>query len=65
MHTTWNTLQSLLGTIRMANAAVVSWKEQTELVDLDSIRLQVAALMRKIDFPNGDYQNSGWKRKFI
>lgn len=65
MHTTWNTLESLLGAIRMANAAVVSWKEQTELVDLDSIRLQVAALMRKIDFPNGDYQNSGWKRNFI
>ena len=65
IHTTWNTLESQNGARRMASAAAAYWQEDSEVVSLEWARVELSAVMRKIDFPNGDYINSGWKRKFL
>ncbi len=65
MHTTWNTLESQNGACRMTRVAATCWEEKTEVVSVSGARIELAKVIRKIDFPNGDYQNSGWKRKFI
>jgi hypothetical protein len=65
VHTTWNSLETIWGMIRLVNSAVINWTEDTECVNLDQLRIELATIIRKIDFPDGEYQRSGWKQKFM
>ena len=65
IQTTWNTLESQYGATKMISAAAVYWEETTEVGSIEWARMELLAVLRKIDFPDGDYLNSGWKRKFI
>ena len=65
MHTTWNTLETMWGMMRLVNSAVINWTEDSECGNLDQMRIELATVMRKIDFPDGEYLNSGWRRNFL
>jgi N-acetyl-beta-hexosaminidase len=65
IHTTWNTLESQNGTSRMTSASIAFWEEKTEVIRVEQARMELATVLRKIDFPNGEYSNSGWKRRFL
>ena len=58
MHTTWHTIQQPRGMIYVWYDAVLSWNN--DLVDGEHMTLETAALLRKVDFVNGDYEGAGF-----
>ncbi len=60
MQTTWNTAQTLNGVWALAYSAALNWGEAEFHKNRAVDGCVIASMLRKLDFPNGDYQNSGW-----
>lgn len=62
MHTTWQTVAS--GFQSLALSATSCWKEETAMPDqfYYDHHAYLANVMRKLYFPNGEYENCGWTK---
>ena len=65
MHTTWNSIGSLRGMWALAYSAALNWGETVFNPDKPRQGNEVATILRKLDFPNGNYENSGWMKNQI
>jgi len=60
LHTTWNTIANLYGFWHLAYSAALCWGETVfNPLHVAYQGNELVAIMRKIDFPNGNYENSG------
>lgn len=65
MHTTWQSIGSVRGMWALAYSAALNWGETVFNPDKPRQGNEVAAVLRKLDFPNGNYENSGWTKNQI
>lgn len=65
MHTTWQSIGSIKGMWALAYSAALNWGETVFKSDKARQGIEIANILRKLDFPNGNYQNSGWTKNQI
>jgi hypothetical protein len=65
MHTTWQSIGSIKGMWALAYSAALNWGEAVFKSDKARQGIEIANILRKLDFPNGNYQNSGWTKNQI
>ena len=66
LHTTWHHIGTHSGVWGLAHSAASGWGEAVfNYSHLAYQGNEVASILRKLDFPNGNYDNSGWTRKQI
>ena len=65
LHTTWQSIGSIGGMWALAYSAALSWGSASFKSDCSYQGIEVATILRKLDFPNGNYENSGWMKNQI
>ena len=65
IHTTWQSINSRKGMWALAYSAALNWGETVFHPDKSRQGIEIASVLRKLDFPNGNYENSGWMKNQI
>ena len=65
IHTTWDTLRSSKGMRALMYSASLNWGELDYNVNHSYHSCEIASLLRKLAFSNGEYENCGWEKKQI
>ena len=63
LHTTWNTLQTMRGLRAAAYSAALSWNKAEFKAKPEYQGCEIGALLRKLDFPHGEYADCGWMKQ--
>lgn len=64
LHTTWQSIASMGGMLCLVYSAALSWGTASSKHDAYQA-IEVATILRKLVFPNGNYENSGWTKNQI
>ncbi|MBQ5926320.1 MAG: family 20 glycosylhydrolase [Clostridia bacterium] len=65
LHTTWQTVRTMKGTWGVVYSAAENWGKAKFNNDIAYAACDISSVLRKLDFPKGSYENSGWEKKQI
>ena len=65
LHTTWHTIRAMNGIWAMVYSAAINWGKADYGTNPAYRSCDISMVLRKLDFPQGDYANCGWEKKQI